>query len=287
MKHLLNFVKRSKFLLAVLSPLLKIRAHNRTHFPIDYIISNILNESVTVKVNKIPGKFNIDTRSHILRRILLKKEYEPEIVDIILRNLDPNKDAVNVGANIGLFTNLMASKLNENARVLAIEPTPNAFKLLEQNVVQNNNKNKVVLFNGIATNEPGNYKINIVEGKEEYSSVGNIVHPSVKNQEFRTIEVKGETVDNLVKLNSIIPGIIVIDVEGAESLVLKGSMETLEKYHPIIISELNDDLLKTLNTSSTKVIEILNSLNYTVTDSENNKPKFPFKGNIVAIPKKK
>jgi len=286
MKHLKKFVKRSKFLLAVLSPLLKIRAYNRTHFPIDYIFSNILNESVTVKVNKIPGKFIIGTHSDILKKILIDKEYEPEIVKLILSNLDPDKDAINIGANIGLFTNMMATNLNDNSRVLAVEPTPNAYKLLEQNILLNNNQNKVVLFNGIATDKPGNYTINIVEGKEEYSSVGKLVHPSIKNQEFRSIDVKGETVDNLVKSNNINPGIIVIDVEGAESLVINGAIETLEKYHPIIISELNDNLLATLNTTSTEVIKILNNLNYSVTDSENNIPKLPFSGNIVATPKR-
>ncbi len=154
-----------------------------------------------------------------MKKILLSKDYEPEIVDLILRNIDPDKDAINVGANIGLYTNFLADKISNNSRVLAVEPTPNAFKLLTDNLLRNNNS-KVVLYNGIATNVSGKYKINVVPGNEEYSSIGEIAHLSINDKDHIIIEVKGETIDNLVKKHNLNPGIIVIDVEGAENLCI-------------------------------------------------------------------
>jgi hypothetical protein len=94
--------------------------------------------------------------------------------------------------------------------------------------------------------------------------------------------VKGQTIDNLVELHDLEPGIIVIDVEGAEHNVLLGAIETLKKYSPVIITELDDNLLLKQNSDSIKVIKFLKKLNYEIVDSDNKIPGFPFMGNIIA-----
>lgn len=233
-------------------------------------------------LENVPGRFAVDVRSHILRKILLEKRYEPEIVSIILKHLDPSKDAINVGANIGLYANLLASNIQSNCKVLAVEPTPSAFSFLKGNLERNGNTSKVILFNGIATNAAGNYNINIVPGNEEYSSLGEMAHSGVVNKDFITVEVQGDTIDNLVSKNGLDPGVIVIDVEGAEFHVLKGAVETLKKFHPIIITELDDNLLSKQDSDSLQVLEFLVKMNYRVTNSEDKKISYPFMGNVVA-----
>ena len=59
--------------------------------------------------------------------------------------------------------------------------------------------------------------------------------------------------------------------------------ETIEKYKPIIISELNDDLLLKQGSSSKEVISFLKKLNYSVKEIENHEIVYPFSGNIIAI----
>ena len=279
-----NFIKKKNFLYLLFLPFLKIRRLYLKPLdkPFEQIFSNVKGGNVIVGLNNIQGSFEIDARSHILKRILLSKEYEPEIVSLILKNINPSHDAINIGANIGLFTNLIANEINLNNKVLAIEPTPNAFKLLEANIEHNSNSIKTLTYNGIATDKAGDYKINTIPGNEEYSTIGKMVHQSVKNKMHLSIEVKGETIDNLVVKNNLKPGIIVMDVEGAEFLVLTGSIETLKKYHPTIITELDDNLLSQQNFDSNQVIKFLKNLKYKITDSEGNTPNFPFSGNIIA-----
>jgi hypothetical protein len=109
-----------------------------------------------------------------------------------------------------------------------------------------------------------------------------MVHVFIKDQPHDTIDINGETIDNLVNKYNLKPGILVINVEGAENQVLKGSIETLKKYRPTIISELDDNLLKEQNSDSREIIKLLSSLGYNVLDCKGSAPSFPFAGNIIA-----
>lgn len=249
--------------------------------------SNILSGNLIVKVDNIPGTYKVDIRSHITMRILLTKQYEPEIVNLILENLTQNADVINIGANIGLFTNLAAMNINANNKVLAIEPTENAHNLLLKNIKRNNNEKKVITFKGIITDKKGTFSINTIVGKEEYSSIGNLVHDSIIGENYKTEEIEGITLDELVTNHQMKPKLLIIDVEGAEFKVLQGSVETLKKFSPIIISELDDDLLKVQNTTSKEVISFLNSLDYDVNDIGGGAVIFPFSGNFIAKKKLK
>lgn len=227
-KEFKNTIKMNKSLYSFLQSAIRLVRKDKSAPSYEDLFSNVKGGNLEVTLKNIPGVFKIDARSHILGGILLTKEYETEIVNHIHNNIDPNKDAINVGANIGLFTNLLASSISDKCKVLAIEPTPNAFKSLEDNVECNGHSSKVITYNGIATDKSGDYNINVIPGKEEYSSIGEMVHPFTKNEEHVSVEVKGETIDNLVIKFNLTPGIIVIDVEGAEYSVLKGSVNTIK-----------------------------------------------------------
>lgn len=283
-KQIKNILIKSRLLKSIVDQLLKLKRRKRISFFYDKLISNVKKGNLTVSLENIPGEFTIDIRSHILKRVLINKNYEPEIVKQVLAAIDPKKDAINIGANIGLFANLIASVINCDRKILAIEPTPNAFKLLKFNLEQNGNIEKTILFNGVATDHKSNVKINIIEGKEEYSSIGKIVMQFDKIEKYTSIIVKGETLDNLVDINNLNPGIVFMDVEGAEFSVLKGSINTLKKFKPIIISEIVDDFLKEQNSSAKQIIELLIETGYRISSLDQGKIDYPFKGNIIAIP---
>jgi FkbM family methyltransferase len=282
-----SFIKNNKFFYLLFLPIIKLKRIYmlRSFSNFKNLFSNVVGGSMVVTMNNISGRYEIDSRSHILERILITKVYEPDIVNLISQKTPANKDAINVGANIGLYSNLLAELIDTDKKVLAIEPTPGAFKYLVSNINRNNNCNKIIAFNGIATDVPGLAKINIIEGKEEYSSVGVISHYAVENEKYISVDIEGDTIDHLVEKFNLEPGIIVIDVEGSEYQVLKGAVEAIRKFKPIIISELDDQLLKNLNSTTFQVVELLEMNGYTVTDTENNKLTFPFTGgNIIAIP---
>ena len=122
---------------------------------------------------------------------------------------------------------------------------------------------------------------------EEYSRLGHIAHRWTEGKKYESIDVSGDTIDNLVINYNLNPGFIKVDVDGAEYLVFSGAMETIKKYRPIILSELSDNMMTLLGNRSEDVIQMLREFNYKIINAlnVNISLRSPFKGNILAIPR--
>lgn len=251
---------------------------------LDRIASDIRSD-LLIQVDEHGGEFAVSPRSHLARRLLRNGFFEPEIADLFYRHVNPTRDVIDVGANVGFFT-VGAAKRLTTGRVLAAEPTAAAFERLSRNVLQNNVATKVVLFNGLVSDTEGQLGINSVIGMEEYSSMGPLTHPSISGTKSATFVVPAMRLDDLVDRHGLKPGLIKVDVEGAEHLVFAGAVETLKRDRPFVISELSDPLLRNLGGSATGVIAFFENLGYRVVDPLDAKAKpgeRPF-GDIFCIP---
>lgn len=242
--------------------------------------------TVAVKVEAFCGIFEIDIRSDILKRLILNRQYEEEIVKLCRNYLPVNQDIVDVGANIGLFTVYFAKSIPGNQRVLAIEPIPNAINLLKKNLINNNVSSQVVIYEGLVSDIASKYQIKTIPGKEEYSTMGeNINQTYDHHRPYQQISVLGNTIDGLVMEFRLNPGFIKIDVEGAEYLVLKGSEQTIKIFRPVVFMEVMDSYMVNFGHSSSQIIEFFQANHYKVFDiSTEEYPVCPFNGNIIAIP---
>ena len=260
--------------------------------------------SVIVKVPEMQGSFELDARSTLLKRVLKKGHYEPVVAQVILNHLNRHADAIDIGANAGFFTVLMAKQLAPKRRVLAIEPTANALRFLRSNIARNNVGSSVVVCDKVVMDKIGEFNLHVIPGKEEYSCVfqndpapargragqGSLedwmAHAGIAADQATVVKSEGETVDNLVDTMNLGPGFIKMDAEGAEYLVLQGARKTLERWKPAIISEVCDMLLHKSGHSAKGLIEYLTGFGYRVLDAEN--PGTPissvFNGTILALP---
>lgn len=236
-------------------------------------------------VPEFDGHFALSPSSALFRRVLIDGEYEPRIVAAVRQHLDPARDFLDIGANVGFFT-VLAAKLLEHGRVLAVEPSSAAGARLKKNLHLNGVHGKVILFEGLVLDHDGSQTLNIIPGREEYSSVGALVHPSVVGEAFVQETARATTLDDLVRANQLAPGLIKIDVEGAEALVFAGAINTLTTHRPVIISELSDALLSRMDSSGAQIVSCLESLDYRVIDIVNPKvrPGSRSFGDILAIP---
>lgn len=253
----------------------------------EYTFDSVEEGSLVVTVPEFQGVFEIDFRSHLLKRVLKARQYEPEIVEVVKKYTDADKDVLDVGANIGFFSVLFSQLVSTNNRVVAIEPTPLALHYLRRNLQRNNCLSSVEIFEGVMTDTEGMVELRTVPGMEEYSSLGSIVESIGADPQVTSIEVYGSTLDKLVLDKSLQPGFIKIDTEGAEYLVLSGAKNTLEKYRPVILSELSDKYLATLGHTAKMVVNLLERNGYCVLNAKSvDEPIiFPFVGEILAVPK--
>ena len=248
--------------------------------------STILAKDPIIYVEEFQGVFEIGVHSDLFKQMMVYKRYEPEIAQCCLKYLNKNRDAIDIGANVGFYTILFAKNLNRR-RVLSIEPTANTLQRLYKNIEINRVKENVLVYEGVAINYTGKAEIKIIEGKEEYSSIGEIKHPSVFGSAYISKKVNCTTVDELVNQYSLDIGFVKIDVEGAEHIVFEGCKELLKLHRPIIISEISERLLKQNGSSSKDLINFILQCNYDIVDPIDPKipPGFKDSGDLLCIPK--
>ena len=257
MKHRLTYVLFYP-LIAVGFMILKIREK----VSYDDLFGRIESGSVIVNVPAFHGSFEMNIRSMLLKAVLIEGGFESGEVDLIKRHVDPQRDVIDVGANVGFYTILFSKIISGTRKVLAIEPTPLASEYLRKNIDRNGCAGSVVVFEGVASSKRGDCLINVVSGMEEFSSIGKIVHPSVALEHAVSITVKGDTIDNLVSDFGLEPGFIKIDVEGAEYSVLNGANDTIRRCRPVVILELNEMLLSSCNARPQMVIDLFTEYGY-------------------------
>ena len=98
------------------------------------------------------------------------RPYEPIETEIVKTHVEKNNIVVDIGANIGYYTLLMA--LNQ-AKVFSYEPEPKNFKLLQKNVNLNNFSSNVKLYNKAVSNYNGFSKLFLVEGAPGMHTLSN------------------------------------------------------------------------------------------------------------------
>ncbi len=161
-------------------------------------------------------------------------KYEKEELDLTLKLIKENVVVFDIGANIGWYTiNIGLAK--PKIKIFAFEPIPQTFELLKKNIRLNNLENVNPVNLGLSDRNGEFFLYFYPEGTGN-SSFKNLSGNSNKNVE--KIICKVETLDNFVNEQKTKVDFIKCDVEGAEMLVFKGGVKTIDKYKPIILTEM-------------------------------------------------
>lgn len=169
-----------------------------------------------------------------LSAFLLRDESEPELrrLDLFVR---PGDTFVDVGANIGLYTLKAARLSGPQGRVLAAEPGRAAREQLNANIALNAFPHVAVIGSALSD----------AEGEATLHHVDKGNDPQAFSLLPDGTEKSGETVP-VTTLDNAVAGAglarvdcIKIDVEGFEAHVIRGAGETLARWHPTIVFEVN------------------------------------------------
>lgn len=190
----------------------------------------------------------------------LEKTYEKEVTSILLKNLKTDSVFIDVGANIGYYTNL-AGSICKNGKVLAFEPIKRIYEQNLKSIKRNKYKN-VELLNFALGEKTEKSKINIFNKNVGASSI-----ISGKNQTVDSVEkIKITYLDKLFKKIKRID-LIKIDAEGFEYFVFLGMKKLLKKFKPKIVFEFSPYAYEMINKDlSKKILIFLKKLGYSLYD---------------------
>jgi FkbM family methyltransferase len=166
--------------------------------------------------------------------------YEPEVREIFRSVLHAGGVAVDVGANVGWHTLLMARLVGDAGKVFAVEANAAVRKRLEDNIQLNRfgqievigyamaKDSGVLPFFGPAADDASSGDGHVVEAPSPGQR--GIVHVESRSLDTVLSEARVERVD-LVK----------IDVEGYEWPVLQGAERSIARFRPHVVFEYNTE----------------------------------------------
>lgn len=193
-----------------------------------------------VRTARIHGQRCTLNLSEVNQRNIYLGVYDPEESAMVHGVLKPGDLFVDVGANFGYYSMLA---LGSGARVIAFEPTPQAFNEIS--------KLKIDARQLAIGSAAGNATIWITR-----SSVGTY-NPSFcrYTEEMDPLDVPVETLDNQLASEPEI-AVLKLDIEGYELRAIRGATETLKRTRAVFC-EFNPRLLEMAGTSNAELYDAL------------------------------
>jgi FkbM family methyltransferase len=182
----------------------------------------------------------VDVRDPAISKpILALGDYESGFAQTLLSFVNEETHFVDIGANIGFFTLVVACRALRG-RVWSVEPDGQNVRLLRASIALNGFDDRVEVHHMAASDADGEvffstlgYEANIgsrFTAKEEAT----LMERSLESARKPT-KIRARALDNLLRDTRV--DVVKIDVEGYEPAVLAGMREVLRQQRPVIFSE--------------------------------------------------
>lgn len=138
------------------------------------------------------------------------------------------KDIIDAGAYIGDSALVFDRFFSKCRRVYAFEPDTESYGLMEKTIAMNKLNNIIPV--GVALGDSNS------KGELTCQGLGSNLLDRQFGQEAKSDNsIKIVRLDDYVKQNNIVPGVIKTDLEGFEMHFLRGALGTIKKYRPIMV----------------------------------------------------
>lgn len=185
----------------------------------------------------------VDLGDYGVSRPCMVNAFEPLETAFVESYLRPGMWFVDVGANIGWYSLLAARRIGPAGRVIAVEPRPDSAARLGMSAGENGLSNIVVhqVAAGAAT---GRMKIGALVGGHNAGGTWLLTTDRLLQQTSVGHQLFDVDVRRLDDLAIGRCDLMKLDIEGAEYLMLQGAVATIERCRPVILSEINAEVLR-------------------------------------------
>lgn len=153
--------------------------------------------------------------------------HEPVVQQCLLDLIKPGDVVYDIGAHVGYYVLLAAKAMDGTGHIVAYEPEPETFRLLETTVARNDLGDMVTTRRVALAQSSG-------KGKIAYGT----------SSLYAKIEVDGggdielTTIDEEVGVENLPPPtVVIIDAEGLEEPIFEGGRKVLTEHRPRILAE--------------------------------------------------
>lgn len=184
-----------------------------------------------------------------------ERRWDPHVEVCVRAMLRPGQTAIDVGANIGYFTAVLAQCVGPGGHVWSFEPVPETYELLTL----------CKSLNSFAQVTPMKVALGAADGStaitydRRHSGIATM-HPEQVAGDVRRVELR--SLDTLISTGEVArpPDLIKVDVEGHELDVLRGARNTIRTATPTIVFELNERTARVAGWTLAELAELLRSL---------------------------
>jgi FkbM family methyltransferase len=207
--------------------------------------------------------------SFVFRMACEKTVWEPEATKWLCNSVGPQKLFIDVGANIGLMS-IPVLRVVRNSRVISFEPSPNSASYLKRTWRDSGMHDRWEIITKAAGDSVGTVRFYIASPR---SGAWDGLRDTGLAGERRFVEVSQTTIDaEWLRLGCPSVSCIKIDVEGAESKVLKGAEQLIRRERPQILLEWSKVNLVVHEIQPSFLLDYANSEGYQVSTFPNLQP---------------
>lgn len=209
-------------------------------------------------------RFALDLAQGIDLAIYLQGQFEPATARSYARHVRAGDLAIDIGANIGGHTLNLARLVGPTGRVIAVEPTDNAFAKLERNLALNPDlARRVMARRCFLAATDGAAAPDFVYSTWPLTHQHGL-HPKHRGAASPTDTVPTRSLDSLLAEigDERRVALVKMDVDGHECDVLAGASRLLERDRPVFVMELAPYALEECGASLGALLDCFLGLGY-------------------------
>lgn len=196
--------------------------------------------------------------------LVVPKSIDDEQISFFKKFIQPGDLALDIGANIGHMSVAMAFAAGKEGQVLAFDPNPHVFRILEINAGLNPDHTNIRPLNFAITDEEAEFFYHSSEAS--FNNGGISRQDSGRHGRFALpTKVKGIVLEQFLTEHypALMPklALIKIDTEGYDKEIIRSIHNLLDKNKPVVISEC---FSKTTPDERTDHFQLLAEIGYTL-----------------------
>ena len=209
----------------------------------------------TVILEGVHGYFRTRRHDHVTRQLAAYGAHTRNELAMVLSLLRPGDQVIDVGAHIGTFTVAFARAVGASGRVLSVEPTPDAFALLLDNLALNGLGEVVRARCALVTDRCAAHRA--VRAPGHTSATYYVPTDDGTPVACLRLDALAEDLAPRAPLR-----LVKIDVEGMELSVLRSGRQLLAHHRPLLYLEVVPEQLGRYATTVDEIDALLSALDY-------------------------